>query len=50
MEEYFWPACDLLDSCFLLCEGWLAVVVVKGPHSDENLTAEPSAWINSGDG
>ena len=30
LEEYFWTARYLLDSYFFLCEGWLAVVVVKG--------------------
>lgn len=32
LEEYFRTVCYLLDSCFFLCEDWLAVVVVKRPQ------------------
>lgn len=34
LDEYFWTAHYLLDSCFFLCEDLLAVVVVKGPQKE----------------
>lgn len=34
LDEHFWTAHYLLDSCFFLCEDMLAVVVVKGPQKE----------------